>query len=206
MATGINQLKSHTKKKSTIIWNHRESLCNFAMSDWMKFSINALVSMRNFESHFKPQALFLISKFNVQILKLLLHTTKDRVIFYTMAWIPISYQNMSESAKLCLDRSNTIYFTVSIVTTNVVGKYQGKSRCCMYLLMWTKYYPPNNWVIYWQLMPVDTIKNHVTTYFAIALLEVWFTSNDTLFLCHNTCFDNESLTCASRVMNYVHCL
>ena len=113
---------------------------------------------------------------------------------------------MSESAKLHLGRSNTIYFTVSIVTTNVVGKYQGKSRCCMYLLMWTKYYPPNNWVIYWQLMPVDTIKNHVTTYFAIALLEVWFTSNDTLFLCHNTCFDNESLTCASRVMNYVHCL
>jgi hypothetical protein len=35
---------------------------------------------------------------------------------------------MSESAKLHLDGSNTIYFTVSIVTTKVLEKYQGKSR------------------------------------------------------------------------------
>ena len=45
------------KKKPTAIWNRRESLCDFAMLDWMKFSINVIVSMRHFESHFKPQDL-----------------------------------------------------------------------------------------------------------------------------------------------------
>ena len=41
---------------------------------------------------------------------------------------------VSESAKLHLGVCSTMYSIVSIVTKKVLGKYQGKSQCCMLLL------------------------------------------------------------------------
>jgi hypothetical protein len=62
----------------------------------------------------------------------------------------MSIAQLSESAKLRLDVSNTIYSAVSKVTTKVLGKYQGKSLQCMYLLKGHKFYTQNTSVIYQQ--------------------------------------------------------
>jgi hypothetical protein len=70
----------------------------------------------------------------------------------------VARKTVSESTKLCLDASNPIYFAVSIVSTKVLGKYQGKSRQCMNLLKGHKFHTQNTSVIYRQYMSVNTFE------------------------------------------------
>ena len=78
---------------------------------------------------------------------------------------------MSESAKLRLGLCSTMYSIVSIVTKTVLGKYQGKSQCCMLLVTSVYVFPDTE---YFPTLSASKYKQNkgVNTYLYLMLLLV----------------------------------